>query len=57
MIPPKKTLYYFLKGLDGIITPIILLMTKIIFMDSSIYSIFEGKVNLLTNTYLKVLSD
>lgn len=36
MISSKEMFYYILKGIDGIITPIILLMTKIIFIDSSI---------------------
>lgn len=36
MIPLKEMFYYIIKGIDGIITPIILLMTKIIFIDSPI---------------------
>lgn len=43
MISPKKMFYYFIKGIDGIITPIILLITKIIFIDSSIFITF-GKI-------------
>jgi hypothetical protein len=36
MISSKKMLYYIIKGIDGIITPLILLMTKIILVDSSV---------------------
>jgi acetyltransferase-like isoleucine patch superfamily enzyme len=37
MIPQKKIFYYLTKVIDGTITPIILLMTKIIFIDTSIF--------------------
>jgi acetyltransferase-like isoleucine patch superfamily enzyme len=36
MISLKEMLYYTIKGIDGIITPLILLMTKIIFVDSPV---------------------
>jgi acetyltransferase-like isoleucine patch superfamily enzyme len=42
MIAPKKS-YYIIKTIDGIITPTILLMTKIIFIDSTCISAF-GKI-------------
>jgi acetyltransferase-like isoleucine patch superfamily enzyme len=43
MVSSKNIIYYMLKGIDSIITPIILLITKIIFMDSSIFVEF-GKI-------------
>lgn len=53
MIPSKKIYYYFLKGIDGIITPIILLMTKLVFIDSSIFSIFGRIRGLILSPFIE----
>ncbi|MGE5457762.1 MAG: acyltransferase [Methanococcaceae archaeon] len=56
MIPPKKIVYYFIKGIDGIITPLILLMTKIVFIDSSIFVIFGRIRGLILSPFIKCAS-
>jgi len=43
MVSSKNIVYYLLKGIDSVVTPIILLMTKIIFIDSSVF-VLVGKI-------------
>ncbi|MDD3245968.1 MAG: DapH/DapD/GlmU-related protein [Methanosarcina sp.] len=59
MVERKKIINHLLKGIDGIITPIILLMTKIIFIDSSdsiIFTIFGKMRGLILSPFIECAS-
>jgi len=56
MVSSKNIIYYMLKGIDSVITPIILLITKIIFMDSSVFVEFGKIRGLILSPFIECAS-
>jgi acetyltransferase-like isoleucine patch superfamily enzyme len=56
MLERRNIFYYLLKSIDGIITPVILFMTKIIFIDSSVFVAFGKIRGLILSPFIECAS-